>query len=242
MKDTLKIISGNKNYAENSKKYEQNVAMIYKVSKDMLLKSNINYHFDGQMMGIFDDNIEKLENVKRICEDILYEYNMRKFKGIYLDFEYRNSVELVSKLDELAFNQNISLYVPHKYVNNVKYASIVIDMCIGGGDIKNILEYAQMKYTSKRVSARISHNILKFYVPSDNRVEKVLESIDLRNKEVFFSKPLCANYYTKMIDERQCEFFMFDDEKSFYKKMEILKELLIKDIFITSNDIEKYNI
>lgn len=243
MKDILKIISDGSKYVENSKKFTNNIALIYKIGNGNLLKEKINYFFDNQIMGIYDENFSNEENIKKICDDILFDYNSLNFKGIYLDFNYENSVELVSKLDQYAYRNQIELYVPKAFAKVTNHAKIVIDMGISGGNISDILEYTKMEFGKDRVCAKISYNIRKFIVPNSQDSEgEILLNVDLHDKEVFFSELLCTNYYTTMISEDKCEFVIFDNIQSLYKKIEVLHKVGIKNIFMDNKDLISYNI
>lgn len=243
MKDIIKIISNDKNYVKNSKKFAQNVANIYQINGENLQKAQINYFFNNQIMGISDNKISDKVNYNNIFEDIIFEYKTQKFKGIYLDFNKESSVNLVLKLDKFANSNKIDIYVPKEYAKITEYSKIIVDMGISGGNIKDILEYAILEFGENRICAKISYNIRKFIIPNENKLEgKALNSVDLTDKNIFFSEFLCTNYYTNMILDEKCEFVIFDDKKSFYKKLEILDKLQIKNIFVDFNDLISYNI
>ena len=198
------------------------------------------------MMGICDDDFSITKNIQKILNDILFEYEKNNFIAIYLDFHSDPQSEFVSRLDEICERQGIKFFVPMNYAKVVKYATIVIDMAISGGNVKEILQYNIQEYGVSRIATQISHIAKEFYIPYNDSIGMdIVLPVNTDGREVFFSDSLCTNYFTYMKDEKSCIFTIFDNEKSFFSKLEIIKNANIKDIFAKYEHIvndKKYNI
>lgn len=241
MKNLVKIISASSDFSKSQKISDTNVALFYKLGRENLIKHPTTLFIENQILGITDIDFNGVFNMKKLIDDVVFEYQKNKCLGIYLDFHSENSVELVAVLDDLCFRQGFKLYVPMPYANSVKNSILVFDMAISGGNIKNILEYTKMQ--NPNFAIKISHQCRKFEIPSaDTQGELLPYPIDTFDKNVFFSENLCTNYFTYMKNTETCIFSIFDDEKSLGAKLDVVKSLEINDIFMDFPDALKYGI
>lgn len=241
MKDLLTVILSEKNFDKTIPKKPENIALIYKIQNDCLMRFKTFANFDGMVLGIDDTDFSIDKNLKKILSDIIFEHKKYNFNGIFLSFHGENHSEFVYLLDELCFKEHIKLYVPLSYAKVVQNAILVISTAISGGNLQQLFEYSILQYGLPRVSAEISLSAYEFDIPSENSIpRKITQPLNIENQSIFFSEALCCNYFTHRKNDNSCTFTIFDDEKSFINKMQIMTKLSVNDIFINYEFIEKF--
>lgn len=232
MKDLLTVILDHKNFIPNRNIYPKNVALVYNIQKDILNRVLSFASFENSLLGIDDFNFSIDKNMRKILNDIIFEYKKYHFTGIFLNFSHENHSDFVFLLDELCFRENIPLFVPLNYAKVVSHAKIVIETSISGGNLQQIFEYSILEYGIDRVCAKLSFCAYEFDVPCNNSNGRKLNlPIDTTDCSVFFSESLCTNYFTKTISPDNCVFTIFDDKQSFLAKYTLISNLNIEHIF-----------
>lgn len=216
------------------------------VGKDMSLnRLYIPTKTKGDILGISDIGIT--EGDKDFCiKSILHEVRKGEFKGIFADFERKDMavLSLLSQLDEITHKENISFYVPICNEKAVKYAKLVAQSALSGGSLEEYILELNKKYND-RIAVSIRPICTDFVLPSQNSEGTPITQQEKQQKMkkydagAYFSKELCAKYFTYMDENDQGHFVLFDDLDTISAKIQRLNNLPVKKIFALYPDIEK---
>ncbi len=199
----------------------------------------------GDILGLSDIGITDGET--NFCvKSILHEVKRGEFAGIFADFERKDKAvcSLLSELDEMTNKENIPFYVPVCNERAVKYATLVTQSALSGGSLEEYILGLDKKYKD-RIAVSIRPICTDFILPSENSEGTPIshrekqEKMQKYNAGAFFSRELCAKYFTYMDESDQGHFVLFDDLGTISAKIEILNNLPVKKIFALYPDIEK---
>ena len=235
-KDTLKAST-----------YDIQLLQLYiSVGKGMSLnKLYIPAKTKGDILGISDIGIT--EGDMNFCvKSILHEFRKGEFKAIFADFERKDQVvlSLLSQLDEMTYKQNIEFYVPICNEKAVKYANFVTHSALSGGSLEEYILELNEKYND-RIAVSIRPICTDFILPSQNSEGTPISQQEKQhrmkkyNAGAYFSRELCAKYFTYMDENEQGHFVLFDDLDTISDKIRRLNNLPVKKIFALYPDIEK---
>lgn len=180
------------------------------------------------------------------AKNLLFEAKRTKCRGIFADFERDSDIskELSSKIDKILCDNSIPFFVPLSKADYTSHAHITTDTAISGGSLQDMISEYSNKYGKHRISALLSPLCADFTLPSNNPSGNPLSSderIALRtqkNSQVFFSKELCAKYFTYMDEDNQGHFVLFDDESTMQDKIDLLSRLGINHFFALYPDVK----
>lgn len=197
------------------------------------------------ILGISDIGITE-GDIDFCVKSILHEVRKGEFKGIFADFERKDKevLSLLSNLDEMAYKENITLYVPICNEKAVKYAKLVAQSALSGGSLEEYILGLDKKYND-RIAVSIRPICTDFVLPSQNSEgtpiskEERQQKMKRYNSGAYFSRELCAKYFTYMDENEQGHFVLFDDLDTISAKIQRLNNLPVKKIFALYPDIEK---
>ncbi len=116
-----------------------------------------------------------------------------------------------------------------------KKTKIIISSALSGGSLTLRLSEAAEKYGAERVTLGVERVAEDFFLPSPNGQgvplsrEALKKRMAERSPSVFFSKELCAHYFTYMSKESGAHFVLFDDAASIRHKLQIAGKLKIRE-------------
>lgn len=214
------------------------------VGKNMTLKRlYIPAKTKNDILGISDMGITN-GNINACADAIIYEVVNNKFSGIFADFERDDKavLSLASKLDELCKKYNIDFFVPVQCSCAVIHACIVVQSALSGGILEEYINKICEDYPN-RTAVSIRPVSTDFTLPAQksegNPISKSQRQLLIQkySSGVFFSRELCAKYFTYMDELERGHFVLFDDESTIFAKLERLNALNIKNIFAVYPDI-----
>ncbi len=174
-----------------------------------------------------------------IAEALLQECRRTGARGVFADLESdtRAVRALCKTLDTVLYAANIPLFVPPSRAEDVAHAIITFETAISGGSLSERLSEAQTQHGSDRVAALLQPISADFCLPSqtaDGTPLTVAERHTLLQQypsQIFFSRELCAKYFTYMDAEQRGHFVLFDDASTWLAKLSVLDGLHISHCF-----------
>lgn len=173
-----------------------------------------------------------------LCQEILRECGARGFRGVICDFRGQPHPLLertLTQLDELLPKRGLTLHVPESYGHCTQTARVLISSALSGGSLTQRLEEAIDHFGGPdRITLALRRVAEDFFLPSPTGCGRPLTRQELeqriqdRKPSIFFSKELCARYFTYMSRENGAHFVLFDDEMSLRKKLQVAQHLGIR--------------
>ena len=187
----------------------------------------------GGLMVVDDKDFDGLGKIGPLCQEILRECQARGFSGAVLDFEGRlPPLEQVARqLDEQLTRRGWTLFVPERYAPHAPHARVLIPSALSGGSLQRRLEEALEHFGESRVVLALEKRAEDFFLPSPTGSGQPLtpqELEDLKQRlspSVFFSRELCARYFTYMSRDNGAHFVLFDDGDTLQRKVEVARKL-----------------
>ena len=182
-------------------------------------------------------------NVSRLCTDLVAEAEELGSPGVFLDFEqnYPLMQDFLAEADEALAQARIPLDVPERCARGLRYAIAVCEAAVSGGSFDRRVEDLLGCYGPRRVAAMLQPICAGFDLPSEGASGQELsltELAELRARyraQVYFSKELCAKYFTYMDERAQGHFILFDDRSTMQEKNRRLEALGITS-FVLARD------
>lgn len=173
----------------------------------------------------------------------------RKFGGIVLDLESPPTpylARLIRGLEDGLTRQNRSLVLPEAYANYSSRAFLFFSSALSGGSLRRRLEEAIEAYGADRLVLSLTRVCEDFFLPARKGEGHPLTQQELRGRiarmepTIFYSRDLCAHYFTYMSRESGAHFILFDDEVSLRKKRALAQELGISRFFLLYPEVEEF--
>ena len=194
----------------------------------------------GGLMVVDDKSFDGLGQIGPLCQEILRECQVRGFSGAVLDFEARlPPLEQIAKqLDEPFTRRGWVLLVPERYAPMAPHARVMIPSALSGGSLQRRLEEALERFGENRVVLALEKRAEDFSLPSPTGSGQPLSPQELEEltkrlaPSIFFSRELCARYFTYMSRENGAHFVLFDDGDTLRRKVEEAHRLSIHTFLI----------
>lgn len=194
----------------------------------------------GGLMVIDDREFDGLGSVGPLCQEILRECQARGFSGAILDFDNRLPPleQTAARLDEQFARRGWMLCVPERYAGAASHARVMISSALSGGSLQQRLEEALEHYGENRTVLALEKRAEDFFLPSPSGSGQPLtaqELEELRQRlapSVFFSRELCARYFTYMSRDNGAHFVLFDDGDTLRHKVGVARQLGIRTFLI----------
>lgn len=183
----------------------------------------------GGFMVIDDQDFNGLGPIGPLCQEILRECQTRGFSGAILDFENRLPPleQIAAQLNEPFARRGWSLCVTERYAPHAPQAQVMISSALSGGSLQRRLEEALERFGESRVILALEKRSEDFFLPSPTGSGQPLTEQELKtlmsrlSPSVFFSRDLCARYFTYMSRENGAHFVLFDDADTLRRKVEV---------------------
>jgi hypothetical protein len=164
-----------------------------------------------------------------LCQAVVRECEARRFSGAVLDLEGRTPPleQIVRQLDGLFARRGWQLYVPEVYGRSTEQAQVMIPSALSGGSLEARLEEASARFGHGRIALALQRVAEDFRLPSPTGSgtpltrEVLAEQMARLRPTVFFSRELCARYYTYVSRDGGVHFVLFDDGQTLARKMEV---------------------
>lgn len=188
----------------------------------------------GGLMGLDSRGFAGGGEVGPFCQEMVRECTARGFRGAVCDFEQGRDPTLeraLAQLGETFQRRELALYVPESYGRGVPHARVMISSALSGGSLQKRLEEAVERYGGHRVVLAVECMAEDFFLPSPSGSGLPLSQQELSRKleelapSVFFSRELCARYFTYMSRDSGAHFVLFDDGGTVRQKVELARRM-----------------
>ena len=180
------------------------------------------------------------------CQEVVRECAARNFSGIICDFESGRLPpleETVAQLGKECARRNWALLVPEHYASCSPHAQVMISSALSGGSLDLRLEEAAEHFGREKVVLALQRTAEDFFLPSPTGSGRPLtrqqlgQLIQERSPSIFFSRELCARYFTYMSRESGAHFVLFDDPQTLAKKVDVARTLGLSTVLGAWTDL-----
>lgn len=222
--------------------------MAYRIgSGPNLLHTQLPVSVRGGLMLADDLELSGEGDTMEVCRQMIRECAARGFDGIILDFESAPNPlteKIVYELTRMAAKKNWPVYVPESYAACSTRTKLIVSSALSGGSLTQRLYEATEKFGSNRVVLGVERLTEDFFLPAASGQGKPLsrqalqQYIAERNPSVFFSKELCASYFTFMSKQSGAHFVLFDDTASIRQKLQIAARYKIREAILAYPQVD----
>lgn len=180
------------------------------------------------------------------CQEVVRECAARNFSGVVCDFESGRLPpleETVAQLGKECSRRGWALLVPENYASCSSHAQVMISSALSGGSLDLRLEESIARFGRERVVLALQRTAEDFFLPSPTGSGRPLTRQQLRqltqerSPSIFFSRELCARYFTYMSRESGAHFVLFDDDQTLANKVEIARRVGISTVLGAWTDL-----
>lgn len=185
----------------------------------------------GGVMVVDGQGYDGAGPVGPFCQEVVSECSVRGFSGAVLDFDRRLPPleQLAGQLDRLFAQRGLALYVPEPFGHCVSHSRVILSSALSGGSLSQRLEEAAERFGRDRVALSLERSAEDFSLPSPTGSgtpltrQQLCQQMDALRPSVFFSRELCARYYTYMDRDTGAHFVLFDDGDTMLRKVEVAR-------------------
>lgn len=159
-----------------------------------------------------------------------------------MDFENPASLILLKAIYKNNFKNNFLFFVSKPFASVIPNAKIVIPSAVSGGSFEQMLRDMRVTYGGENICLDIVKSCQDFTMPSYMPEGKPLSQEEFHTlftangQSSFFSKDLCAKYFTYRGEGGTSHFVMYDDASTAKAKIEIAGSLGIFSAFLLYSD------
>ncbi|MEG2939528.1 MAG: hypothetical protein RR829_04805 [Oscillospiraceae bacterium] len=209
------------------------VYLFYRLSHDGgLMRASLPMTAKGGVMGVYhnpDLDWGKVDS-ERLAREIIGECGRRGYAGVLLDFEEcMESAVCAQKVGTELKARGIVYFVPLRICASCPSAKIIIPSAINGGSYDEMLQAYAAKFGADRLClevVRVSRDYIMPVEGGDGQRISMGRLEEIKNKsgaQEYFSKELCAKYFTYLQDG-QVHFVLYDDVGTAAAKIERASE------------------
>ena len=211
-----------------------NLAMMaYKIDQAGKLKSlPLNVNSRGGIMVVDDSGCTAGGLDKTLPDQIAKECIQRGYQGVLLDFENLKPDQVGEQLAGLAMQllaKKVTVYAAAGFADCSPVIGVVVSSAVSGGSYREYLAEQCAKYGAGRIALDLERVCTDFVMPSRDGVGKNLtpeEFAQISGAQLpFYSKELCANYFSHRGADGSAHFVLFDDGNTLKEKLNIAAEL-----------------
>ncbi len=167
--------------------------------------------------------------------------------GIMADFERPLLQELTSALDAAAHRASLRFLIPLPLAEYAPHACVIADTAISGGSLEERFSSLLERFGADRLAAQLTQVCADFPLPCSNpngtplTNEQFHSLLHTTGSSVFFSRELCAKYFTYTAHD-QAHFVLFDDADTLRAKARILSRVGVTTLLAVYPDAQKLNL
>lgn len=210
-----------------------------------LFRTQLPTALNGGIMVLDHHGFNGGGNAESFCQEVVRECTARNFQGAFCDFDAPAIPVLERAVTLLAptfQKRGWRLYVPQSYAASGANVKVVIPTALSGGSLRHHLREAIDAYGRERVALGLQWSCEDFSLPAKNGSGVPLSAEELtalkqrRRPNIYFSDDLCAHYFTYMPTGESPHFVLFDDVASMAKKLDLAREMGIREAFLPYPD------
>lgn len=168
-----------------------------------------------------------------------FEARRTEAPGVFADFEHDTPLNrrLLAAFDEALYDADIPLYVPLECGRTLSHAILTVSTAISGGSLTEYISSLQGIYGAARIAAFLQPVSQDFTLPSPTPNGISLSAaaraalLAQTGAQPFFSRELCAKYFTYMNADGQAHFVLYDDDSTLAAKLAQLAGCGVQNVF-----------
>ena len=164
-------------------------------------------------------------SAERIAADLVFEHDTPLNR------------RLLAAFDEALYDADIPLYVPLECGRTLSHAILTVSTAISGGSLTEYISSLQGIYSAARIAAFLQPVSQDFTLPSPTPNGISLSAaaraalLAQTGAQPFFSRELCAKYFTYMNADGQAHFVLYDDDSTLAAKLAQLAGCGVQNVF-----------
>ena len=159
--------------------------------------------------------------------------------GIFADFEHDTPQgrRLLTAFDKALHEADIPFYVPLASGRALTHAVLTTPTALSGGSLTAYISSLQGIYGAARIAAFLQPVSQDFTLPAASPNGKTLTPTERENllartgSQTFFSRELCAKYFTYTDSDRRAHFVLYDDASTLEAKLAQLAGCGVQTVF-----------
>lgn len=196
----------------------------------------------GCFLGVSDLGLAQ-DAPASVCSQLLAECTAAQAAGLFadLDRDCPPVRQLAARLDARTHAAGLPFFVPLARAADAPHAFLLAETAVSGGSLRGYFEQLQETY-GDRVVAALTPVSQDLRLPSSHGTGTPL-SADERaallartGAQTFFSRELCARYFTYMDEAGDGHFVLFDDAGTLRAKCALLEQLSVPYLFAAYPD------
>mgnify|MGYP004706149951 FL=1 len=205
-----------------------------------LLSRNLLVQTRGGLLVLTDRDTPTIRQPEALAGAVLRECGRRNYSGVVLDFEEPPTEplrRLAAALGRQCAASRRVLYLPEAYAFSAEQRTVIVNTAISGGSFEEHLREVCGRYGGARnVALDIQRLAMSFSLPARTgqgeplTLEALSALLEERQPAVFFSRDLCAKYFTHSQDGA-ARFVLFDDAGTLRQKLKLGQQLGVAAAF-----------
>ena len=185
-------------------------------------------------------------HTERLAADLVFEAQRTGALGVFADFEHDAPQDraLLAAFDRALHEADIPFYVPLACGRTLQHAVLTVPTALSGGSLTDYVSSLQGIYGAGRIAAFLQPVSQDFTLPSQtpNGTPLTREARDAllaqTGAQPFFSRELCARYFTYTDADGGAHFVLFDDEATLEAKLAQLSGCGVQTVFALFPDAQ----
>ena len=209
----------------------------YRIGADSsLLSRPIPPGLRGGLLSLSDTDAPPIQDPERLSASLVRECQRRRFQGVLLDFERPPSEDRLHFIRCLAqaLGRERMLFLPPACQEAAPGGYPLLNTALSGGSFTDFL---RAQSTPKRCALDVERLRMDFSLPARSgrgtplSLTAFRQLMEQRRPTVFFSKALCARYFTYFQEER-LHLVLFDDAETIRQKLRIGRSMGFHSAFL----------
>lgn len=210
-----------------------------------LLSRSLLMQAQGGLLVLSDRDAPQVSRPEALAGALLRECARRDFGGVGLDFENSPRADLrrlAAVLSRQCAAAHRTLYVPESYAADAAHRVVIVNTAVSGGSLEEHLREVCARYGGPQsVALDVQRLRMDFRLPAPNgegeplSAEALAALMQTHAPAVFFSRDLCARYFTY---GREGRFVLFDDAGTLRQKLRLGRQLGVATAFFQWPEME----
>lgn len=187
----------------------------------------------GGLLVLSDEAAPPIRRPEALAGAVLRECGRREYEGVVLDFEKRPTEErrrLIAALSRQCAAGRKSLFLPEACADAAERRMVMVNTAVSGGSFEEHIREVCGRYGgAQNVALDVQRLRMRFSLPARNGrgealTQEELDALLAQKPAVFFSRDLCARYFTGA-GCGSAGFVLYDDAGTLRRKVRIGREL-----------------
>lgn len=204
-----------------------------------LLSSPLPAGLRGGLLMLSDEGGRYPTQAEGLCRTLAQECQRRHYAGVVLDAAPPEG--FCRALDEALTRQGRKLFLPESVAPFAPHGIALLCTALTSGDLEQHLSDAAGRWGPERLALDLQRMMIDYPLsgPGSGVPLTIGQLHQLaQGRATYFSRPLCARYFTYRSDGDGTRFVLFDDLQTLQAKMEVAERLGIQQGFFMLPEVE----